>query len=440
MRRYCPPVTAASLASTTPHSAGHWPILAALAILAAGGLVLAVYWGAALWRAIRTLRTVPRVEQGLAFARRSPSTKRVALIVPAHNEESAITRLVPSLLAQDYPHLAIILCLDRCTDATEARARAFVANDPRVTILPITTAREGWAGKTSAVWTGVQHALTTNPDLLLFADADTIFDPDCITAAVGLLESRDLDLVSFLSTMTYDRWFEWLAQPAAGVELMRHYPLERINRRTGRRRAFANGQFMLFTRDAYTTVGGHAAVKDELLEDLALARAVQEGWHGFKRLPSGESTAALGVFFAGRFLRCRMYDTWPQFRQGWKRIFIEGAKRVPRRLRQGELCALWFHALGPALAGAASLLVLTLLNGPHHTWATITLGFAAAPLILMAIALSLSFARSQAPWRAIPAFPIGAWLVARILREARADLNAGTPVKWAGKEYLRHPR
>lgn len=431
---------AASLATTPPDWLVHWAIAAAQGILVAGGLVLAVYWGAALWRAIRTLRTVPRVEEGLAFARRSPSTKRVALIVPAHNEESAITRLVPSLLAQDYPHLSIILCLDRCTDATESRARALVGSDPRVTILPITQCREGWAGKTSAVWTGVQHALTTNPDLLLFADADTIFAADCVTAAAGLLEWRDLDLVSFLSTMTYDRWFEWLAQPAAGVELMRHYPLERINRRSGRRRAFANGQFMLFTRDAYTTVGGHAAVKDELLEDLALARAVQEGWNGFKSTTAGESTAALGVFFAGRFLRCRMYDTWPQFCEGWKRIFIEGAKRVPRRLRQGELCALWFHAVGPALALAASVVMLALLSGTDHTRAAITLGFTAAPLLLMALALALSFARSHTPWRAIPAFPIGAWLAARILREARRDLNAGTPVKWAGKEYLRKPR
>src|SRR5205823_291327 len=96
-----------------------------------------------------------------------------------------------------------------------------------------------------------------------------------IRACVALLERRRLDLLSLLSTLTCDTWFERLAQPAAGFELVRQYPISRANRRSNPR-AFANGQFMLFRRAAYDAIGGHGAVHDELLEDLALARRLAD--------------------------------------------------------------------------------------------------------------------------------------------------------------------
>jgi hypothetical protein len=101
---------------------------------------------------------------------------------------------------------------------------------------------------------------------------------------------------------------------------MRQYPLPLANAPVGQRRAFANGQFMLFRRDAYEAIGGHEAVKSALLEDLALAKRI-EGAHR-----NG------GVFFAAGLLHCRMYADWAQFRRGWKRIFTEAANRNARRL------------------------------------------------------------------------------------------------------------
>ncbi len=172
-----------------------------------------------------------------------------------------------------------------------------------------------------AVHAGVTRSRgAADADFLLFADADTLFSPGCIASALALMRERKLDLLSLLSTLTHDTWFERVVQTAAALELMRQFPLTRVNGVDGRRRAFANGQFMLFRRDAYDAIGGHEAVKDALLEDLALARRIDDG------------TRRLGVFMADGLFHCRMYADWPQFRRGWKRIYTEAASRRAKRL------------------------------------------------------------------------------------------------------------
>jgi hypothetical protein len=66
-----------------------------------------------------------------------PPTKRVALLVPAHDEEASIARCVRSLLDQDYPRelFAVIVIADNCTDrtaavASEAGAEVLVRDEP----------------------------------------------------------------------------------------------------------------------------------------------------------------------------------------------------------------------------------------------------------------------------------------------------------------------
>lgn len=415
-------------------------------IVLAAAVALASYWGVALWRVAGLARSAPSPKMGLEHLRAHPSAARVAAIIPAHNEERALEVLLPTLAAQDYPWLSVVLCLDRCTDGSEAVARRLVGGDPRVTILPIERCPPDWSGKVHAVWTGVRAALGSEPrpDVLLFADADTQMHPSCVSSAVGLLERGPVDVVSYLSTMTYDRWFEWVAQPAAGMELMRQYPIERVNRRDGRRRSFANGQFMMFRREAYEAVGGHEAVKDELLEDLALARAVREGWGGFARdgVPGGGGLATLAL--AGPMLTCRMYESWGQFEAGWRRIFVEGARRRTRRLIAGMHVCLWAGGLGPILvAGGGALGAWVWWRGEPSA----AVGVARAASVASAVALAMQgaalvaiFRLTRTPMRAVAGFWVGSLLCAWVLWRAACDLRRGRPTRWAGRAYVRTPR
>ena len=133
----------------------------------------------------------------------------------------------------------------------------------------------GLGGKCNAARAGAKIAMEAGAEYLLFTDADVLFDPDLVQSAVALSIRENSDLLSALTTLTSTSWEEFVVQPVASLNLVRMHPTDLVNRTTNPR-AFANGQFMLFTRSIYETIGGHDAVSEDLLEDIAFARSVRE--------------------------------------------------------------------------------------------------------------------------------------------------------------------
>lgn len=387
-----------------------------------------IFWVIVWVRVLQTQRGLPTARMGLGLPAANAlldDGPAVCAVIPAHNEQATIAGLATSLRLQDYPRLRVVFALDRCTDGTEAALRRAIDGDPRFDIALIHQCPEGWAGKVHAIWSAMKsspHA--RDADLLLFADADTSFDPACVRACVALLLERGLDMLSLLSTLTNDRWFETMVQPVAGMELLRQYPPLKANARD-HARPFANGQFMLFRRAAYDAIGGHEVVKDELLEDIQLARHLRH--KGFMT----------GILMADGMLRCRMYPDFASFRRGWKRIYIEGANRSPARLRTSALrltitgVILPLASIMAVLAGAA----VRLQSGDPMGTITAVAGLAA--LLSMFIALALAAALGSSRLEGILAYPLGAALVASILSEASSDLAKGKATVWAGRSYHR---
>jgi chlorobactene glucosyltransferase len=344
------------------------------------------------------------------------------VVVPAHNESRVIAALIRSLQAETYPHLRVVLALDRCTDDTASLARAGIAGDDRFEIVEIDACPADWAGKVHAVHSGVTRSRgAVDAEYLLFTDADTAFSPGCIAASLAMMRDRNLDMLSLLSTLTHETWFERVVQTAATLELMRQYPLALANAPKNRR-AFANGQFMLFTRDAYAAVGGHAAVKHALLEDLALAR----------RIEASERRA--GVFLAAGLFHCSMYADWPQFRRGWKRIYTEAADRKARRLSASARRVRWLGTLLPIwMLGAGPVGAALIPHYPATGWALVSLWLLA--MLAWLGTLARISALSRAPVWTAPLHVVGAWLTADVLDEAASDLRSRTPTRWGGREY-----
>ena len=239
--------------------------------------------------------------------------------------------------------MRVVFALDRCTDDTRAVIERAAQSDPRVEIVTIESCPDDWAGKTHAAHRGVNDSTSAHDaDLLLFTDADTWFAPFCVRAAVSAMRERDSLMLSLLSTLDAHTLWEHALQPTAVMALLRQHPLDRVNSpRT--RRAFANGQFMLFDARAYRAVGGHAAVKDDLLEDIAFAYLYKNSDRAWSVLPAGEA------------LRCRMYDSRRAFLDGWRRIYLESARRIPKRLRKWGAEFIVTGTLAP-LASALALL------------------------------------------------------------------------------------
>jgi cellulose synthase/poly-beta-1,6-N-acetylglucosamine synthase-like glycosyltransferase len=402
-------------------------ILITLSVLS---LISFFYWGIGFLRTLRTRRGVPTARAGLNLPDLA-TWPSVCIVIPAHNEEHVIGELTRTLAAQDYPNLRIAFALDRCTDGTEAAIRAAAGSDPRFMILRVTECPAGWAGKVHAVWRAVTDLPAAHDaDLLLFADADTLFEPRCVSACVKLLLQRGAGMVSLLSTLTTDKWFERLIQPATTLELFRQFPPLRTNRGPGTR-AMANGQFMLFRRDTYFELGGHESVKDEMLEDMALA-------HRVKSL--GQNAE---VYFADGMLICRMYETWPAFVSGWKRLFIDLAHRRPHRLAKSAFMCWFFGTLLPLAAVAA--IVLGVVSSGHPWIVTVILAWIAVFCGIIGLAAYIGcifagFSRGGWPIISLLTYPAAAAVTAWILKGAQRDLERGVPVRWAGREYVRVPR
>jgi chlorobactene glucosyltransferase len=393
---------------------------------------LGAYWAVVLYHIWRTMRRVPTCRDGLKLPRAAELLKsgapRVCVIVPSHNEQGVVGRLATSLMKQTYPNLSVLFSLDRCTDGTAAEIRHETAGADHVEIFEVRECPPGWAGKVHAVHLAVtQSKAARDADLLLFTDADTVFDPECVRASVALLLERDVGMLSLMSTLTSEKWFERIAQPAAGMELMRQYPLVRANARQ-HRRAFANGQFMLFTRAAYEKMGGHETVRDAVLEDVALARLAER-----TGIPGG-------LLMADGMLGCRMYSSYPEFVAGWKRIYIESANRRVKRLREIARRVWVLGAALPVIAGISLAAGAMGFAWSRDPLSAIAAGFAATALALMIAGLAWSYRISRVPLWCIPLYPLGAWQVGAILRESANDLVEGVPVRWGGKEYLREAR
>ncbi len=394
-----------------------------LFVLMLGAVVSVVYWGAVAGAIVKTKRKLPTGRDGIAIADREPPTGKVCVVVPAHNEAGNIGRLIESLKAQDYDRLTVVLALDRCTDDTRGVALEAIDGDHRFEIVVIDACPDDWAGKVHAAHCGVtrsQHA--QGAEVYVFSDADTWFDPGCVRATVALADDRGLDMLSLLSTLDGDRWFERLVQPAAAFELARQFPLLRVNDQGERKRAFANGQFMLFQAKSYREIGGHEGVKGSILEDIAFAKSLK---FAGKRC---------GVLMADGMLRCGMYDSWSEFVRGWKRIYTESANREAKRLKRYAVRVPVLNAGLPVMS--ALCVVLAIWMGDPMTQ-VLAGGIGTAGVVAWVVAVGLMLRMSHAPLWQVPGFLVGSFLVGRIFWKAGQELEDGTPTEWGGKSYVR---
>lgn len=405
-----------------------WPDIALLVLLACSAVML-FYWMVVAGELAYSALRLKTARDGLALPEAAPGggSPAIAVVIPAHNERAVIATVATSLAAQDYPNFAVVFSLDRCTDGTREALAAAVGDDPRFAVHEVTDCPADWVGKVHAVWSVMRREpplpQVERAELLVFADADTIFDPACLRACQALLRAEGLDLLSLMSTLTTGTWFEKIVQPVAGMEMLTQFPPRKANR-PERRRALANGQFMMWRREAYWSVRGHFHARQELLEDLRLAKIARD-----------QGLRAAFVMAQG-MLHCRMYRSWETFERGWRRIYGELAQRRAGRLRGHAARLAAFSILLPlaALAGFA-IAAGVLWEGAAGGLAVATCIVAGAALVVWLGTLLAGHLWGRSPWWGMLLHIPAAALVVRILLRAGADAASGRPVSWGGRSY-----
>ncbi|MFW3170706.1 glycosyltransferase [Geodermatophilus sp. CPCC 206100] len=277
---------------------------------------------------------------------RPPPVRRpVTVVLPVRDEEAQVGGCLTAVLAQEgVPDLRVVVVDDGSTDGTAAVVRA--VRDPRVRLVTADRPPAGWLGKPHACAAGVAAA-GGDDGVLVFVDADVRLFPDAVAGAVAVLESAGLDLVSPWPRPLTGTLAERVVQPLGPWLWVTTLPVRLAERSPRPSLTAANGQFLVVTRAAYDAAGGHAAVRGEVIEDVALARAVKRA--GGRAVPVDGS----------RLAACRMYDGWPALRAGYAKSLwasVGGSPAAGVAVAAG-LTAVWVFpalaALGGSRAGLA---------------------------------------------------------------------------------------
>lgn len=369
-------------------------------------------------------REIPRVRDGDQLP---PAPGLLSIVIPAHNEARVIEASVRGLRRQTRRNFEAIYVLDRCTDNTRSLLLAAAEGDTRIRIIDNTSCPDDWAGKCNACRVGAEAA---TGEWLLFTDADCRFSEDLIDAMLSIAHAKGTALLSAVGRLTYKHRFERILQPVASTVLLRVFPLNKANR-DEKRWPFANGQFLLFRRADYDTFGGHAAVREALLEDLAFARGMHA--RGMR----------LGAIDATRRMEVSMYDSVRAMRSGWTRIFIESYGRRPTKLVRS---AVELFAVSTLLPIASLLCVVYGAVGALRGFsaglpdATTTAACGAIALLLAFVAVALMHQRQRAPISGVILHPFAALIVSWWLLDGARMLRNQIPVRWGGRSYVLKPQ
>lgn len=202
----------------------------------------------------RNYRTLPQLTEDTVT-----DAGPVSIIIPARNEEDRLPRLLQSLHHIDYPDCEVIVVDDGSTDGTVRVAESY-----GVQVVHIDGPEAGWTGKSHACHIGAMHA---RGEWLLFTDADTVHASSSLAHTIAHARTEQAGLLSLLTGQQCDTFWERLLLPYAYAL----YFTCVLHANGPRGAPVANGQYLLFRREAYDSVGGHEAVRGSIVEDVALA-------------------------------------------------------------------------------------------------------------------------------------------------------------------------
>ena len=225
------------------------------------------------------------------------ATEQVAVLIPARNERERLPALMASLITQQgFSSVAVVVLDDDSTDGTFEWAHEFASAHPNVHVMRgLQPVQAGWLGKTWACHQLSHHELAAKSTTLVFLDADVVLQPTALVSAVSLLRNAHLDIACPYPQQISSTWLQRIVQPLLQWSWATTLPLRLAERSQRASLSAGNGQFLVVDTAAYAGIGGHAAVHRDILEDIALVRAIKAaGGRG-------------GVVNGSAIARCHMY-------------------------------------------------------------------------------------------------------------------------------------
>jgi glycosyltransferase involved in cell wall biosynthesis len=295
--------------------------------------------------AVFNLFTMPRLERFEGAAPRVP----VSLLIPARDEAIVLAANLPRLSHVGDDLLEILVLDDGSRDGTAEVVRRAAGDDPRIRLVDGAPLPAGWLGKNWGCW---QLAAAARSEFLVFCDADVAITAGALDATVNLLAGHD-DLVTALPRQRSASLSARVVVPFfTQLPIFLLLPVALVRRLRSSAISAGNGQWLAFRRSTYAAIGGHAAIRSEVVEDVALVRLAKR--HG----------ARARVVLAQSSLAAWTYASWEEVEEG----FAKNAFRLVGGRAEGFAAAVvifYLASLHPflaALAGGNHLPLLLLLS------------------------------------------------------------------------------
>jgi chlorobactene glucosyltransferase len=198
----------------------------------------------------------------------------ISVLIPARDEEENIGKCLECLTRQDYPNFEVLVLDDRSTDFTAGIVHRVADADSRVKLITGEPLPEGLAGKPFACH---QLAKSAQGSWLLFVDADTMHAPSMLRSVLALALKLKPSLLSGFPRQLGMSLPQKVVIPVIYFIIMSWMPIWLLQWCKSPKPSLAIGQFMLFPTEEYWRIGGHEAVKSEILEDVWMGVAVSRG-------------------------------------------------------------------------------------------------------------------------------------------------------------------
>lgn len=354
------------------------------------------------------------VESGLA----PDDLPLISVCIPARNEARTIARCLQAVMGQTYSPFEVIVIDDESTDSTPDILAKLASMYPELTMRRAAPLPTDWAGKTHAL---DQASRLARGAWLCFLDADTILGPEALLACYAKAKATAADLFTILTRQDTVTFWEKVLMPIVFTALSVGFSPRRVND-PRLPDAIANGRFMLIRRDVYELVGGHAAIRDQIVDDKALADRVKRSGQRLV-LADGRSVAST-----------RMYTSLPEMWEGWTKNIYLGLRDRPRTLMLG--------AVGAVLLVAAALwlplwtiigIKWSVGGGGWIAWSIVTESLVVWADVLFArgaAAASMGISRLYALTT-----PLGSAVFAAMMLVSTWNVLSGHGVMWRGRIY-----
>lgn len=226
-------------------------------------------------------------------------TPKVSVLIPARNEDSNLQKNLPLWLEQNYHNLEVLVLNDQSEDSTQKVIELF---SPKILSFEGKPLPQGWVGKN---WACHQLSQNASGEILLFADADVSPAKNAVSETVATMQNYHLDSLSFFLKQTFSHWTSKAVLPwALQFPVLAWAPLFLNRFFNFLSLTIGNGQWFTFTKETYSKIGGHEAVKTSIIEDISLAKLVHQ--HG----------GSHRLFISPQSASVEMYSDWATLRDG----------------------------------------------------------------------------------------------------------------------------